>query len=442
MLVLSKGLTTGQITFIFRVVIQALSYVDVFLLGLLVLGNAPRVAPLDTHDVLNRVVGKSTSTPTALKQDFFFPLGFTLALSICFGLFVSLSDIGLIGLRACTVPGSDFQDFPASNPHTVPFYLCDAAHDVSIDSGVDERICMAWHNSTFGDESVFRTTVLHPTIQSGIAVLPHETGVKMIVGVPQLSKQQKVNIPKTLTLEVEIGCMPLGTLGGTDYFIPDSKYLAERMGQYTGPEMAFRAYILPYFNTSASDASGYYSSYNGSAGQFGWQTEMTMWYPPGLNLSAAANEVSQNITSIPPKSLKPIPAACAFYSNTDLHLTRASFFEVIHNVPNKGDTTYANYDVLTRFTLSDNTNDRRSITFTKKVHLPDIRLIYFRRRSIGPVFTQIGSAMLSFSALDIPSLGLINTDYFGANYRRISSDKMGSGLGASFLLTSTGYNGW
>ncbi|PPQ73737.1 hypothetical protein CVT26_011892 [Gymnopilus dilepis] len=595
MIVLSKGLTTGQITFIFRVVIQALSYLGVFLLTLLVLGTAPRIAPLDTHDLLNRVVGKSTSTPTALKwivQRVFrrrkdpvpsFPLAFALALSLCFGLFVSLSDIGLIGLRACTVPGSSFQDFPASvksdsdalavvssnllngtDPHTVKYYLCDSAQDVHIDVGVDERICTSWHNSTYGDESSFRnlnstdsailmprylahdqltnggdsdlntylvsasgTTVLQPTIQSGLAFLPHTTGVKMIVGVPQLARQQKVEVQKTLALEVEIGCMLLGTLGvkdaadilgGRDYFIPDSTYLSQRLEKYTGPEIlkdpltraadAFRSYIRPYFNTSAPDATGYYASYNHSAGQFGWQTEMTAWFPPGLNVSAAANEVSQNVTEaiwanctaeihqslnvdVPPQSLKTIPNACGFYQirgsaisdglavqghvemvcatttqvnmvsaslemdadnvlhytlthlPSDLHITRASFFEIVHDVPNKGDITYANYDHLDRYALSDNEHGAtRHYIFQESSIAPTSATFLSGAGSIGPVFEQVGSAMLGYSGLDIPSLGLISPDYFSANYSTSQVTRWAAGVGASFLLTSTGYNGW
>lgn len=157
MIILSNKLTTGEITFIFRIVIQILSYLGLYLLGRVVLGNAPRVAPLETHDVLNRFVGKSTTTLTSLRWIWkriirrnrdpipSLALAFAFALALLYGVTVTVSDIGLIGIRSCTVAGPSHEDFPASirsdsdalalvmtnmlngtDPHSVNSYRCDA----------------------------------------------------------------------------------------------------------------------------------------------------------------------------------------------------------------------------------------------------------------------------------------------------------------------------
>ena len=61
-MILSTSVTVGQITFVIRVAIQILAYGGAALLGLILLGNAPRVANVDTYDLINRVVGASTQT--------------------------------------------------------------------------------------------------------------------------------------------------------------------------------------------------------------------------------------------------------------------------------------------------------------------------------------------------------------------------------------------
>ncbi|KAF8885579.1 hypothetical protein CPB84DRAFT_1964745 [Gymnopilus junonius] len=92
---------------------------------------------------------------------------------------------------------------------------------------------------------------MEPSIQESLAVLPHATGVRTIVGVPRLSLQQRVDIPKDFAREPDMGCMPLGTggentdsdlarrdgLGEYEYFIPDSIYGSEKIANYTGPEI-------------------------------------------------------------------------------------------------------------------------------------------------------------------------------------------------------------
>jgi len=85
--------------------------------------------------MINRLVGKSTATKVSLKWilrrvlrknrnvSHSSLLLIALVLSLCYGLFVGLSDIGFIGLEAYTTAGSSYEDFPASikpRPTLVP----------------------------------------------------------------------------------------------------------------------------------------------------------------------------------------------------------------------------------------------------------------------------------------------------------------------------------
>ncbi|KDR71827.1 hypothetical protein GALMADRAFT_281662 [Galerina marginata CBS 339.88] len=588
MLVISNKLTTGQITFILRVVIQILSYGGLFLIGLIILGNAPRVAPLETHDVLNRVVGKSTTTITSLKwitRRVFrrsrdpIPssrLAIALALSLCYGLFVSLSDIGFIGFHSCTVAGSTYQDFPASvktdsdalalisanmingtDPHSIKSYRCDAAQPVVISVNVTERICSAWQNSTYGDPSGFRVLnstdsdilmaknlahdnntvanqldlntyfvgadgepVTTPKIQGGIAVFPHDTGVRMITNVPQLTNQQRVDIPKTLILEADMGCLPLGTLGeidptsmfaeGKDFFAPDNIYNPK----YTGPDIlkapltkaahAVRDIMLPIFNTSDVDINGYYRSINGSYGQFSWQTVVSSFFPPSTGNSTftasdltryvmgnCTQEINQLLNVSSPTN-KP-PAQCVIYQlrgsffadqspirghaemvcatttqvnmasatieadasglltlnitrlPSDLNFVQADYFEVIHDKPTPGDTTWGNYDPIYRYTLSDNPAGPLNHYIYQEFGFGGASSASFSHGAgvVGLAFSRVGDSMTGINSLGDATLGIIDPNYFSAtNFSSAKVTQLGGAVGASFLLASVGYNGW
>ncbi|KDR68901.1 hypothetical protein GALMADRAFT_230960 [Galerina marginata CBS 339.88] len=593
MIVLSDKLTTGQITFILRVVIQILSYGGMFLLGLLTLGSTPRIAPLETHDLLNRVVGKSTSTMTTCRWIFkrLSPknkdpvssksLLIVLALSLCYGIFVSVSDLGLLGIHSCTVAGSIFQDFPASiksdsdalavisanmingtDPNTIISHRCDAAEDVIVAPQITLRACTKWHNATYGDSSTFITlnstdsdvlmpknlvhdsstgngtsdvnlyfvgasgqTVTEPIIQGGLAVLPHDTGVMMIVGVPQLFRDQKVEVPKTLALEVEIGCMPLGLQGeevlsftaGQEFFIPDDIYLPKRMSDYTGPDYlqvplakaadSIRALMLPYFNSSTTYSNGFYPSYNGSFGTFSTVTQVWEWVPPGTTVSDEEQELAQNITlsiefdcmdeihqmfdvPFPSRSLQTGTAACNLYQirgsslqnqvpilghanmicatttqvnmisatletdgggaltynfsrfPSDLNIFRANYFDVVHN--DSGIAPPVLYDTMGRFTLSDNpAGPLQHYIFQERATSTTAGFTFNHGGgSIGVAFSQVGSAMVSYIGTDIGSIGVVNPNHFSTNFSTREVTKWASGVGASYLLSSIGYNGW
>jgi hypothetical protein len=277
-MILSQQLTTGQVTFILRVAIQILSYGGVFLIGLIVLSSAPRVASIRTHDVLNRVVGKSTVTFASAKWMFNYTRGrsgdpimptrllISVGLLILYTAFVSISDIGYLGLYACDTSNGHHVYYPASiktnaeasaaiainlvngtDPSTVKAYMCDSVEVINFGPNVTERNCTAWHNGTYADPIYFghlNTTdsdalmqrqlkhintsrsafidlntyyigpgpqrVDKPTITNGLAINPHPTGFQVVIVVPQLASQQRATLNQTLALEVEFGCMTLG----------------------------------------------------------------------------------------------------------------------------------------------------------------------------------------------------------------------------------------
>jgi len=73
-----------------------------------------------------------------------------------------------------------------------------------------------------------------------------QQGVKLVVGAPALAKNQVVDIPKTMAVEVEIGCLSLGVYGdvlsqgfGHDWLLTDSFYKSTRCSTtFSGPEFA------------------------------------------------------------------------------------------------------------------------------------------------------------------------------------------------------------
>lgn len=275
-MLVSSILTTGQVTFILRVAIQILSAGGLFLVGLVVLGNAPRIASVATHDVLSRIAGRETATSSSIKWLFRrgktndptstskLALGILLLLS--YSLFVKLSDVGLIGLYACTTAGPSFLDAPASvrddnralellrenmingtNPSDVKYFRCDAVEPFVLNANDTLSACTAWTNSTYADKSVFKglntsdTAVLmprqltrynhiqsdvfelngyfigplyrrtpKPVIMNGIAAVPHDSGFRAFLGIPHLPPFTRVSLPQTLALEADVGCMTIG----------------------------------------------------------------------------------------------------------------------------------------------------------------------------------------------------------------------------------------
>lgn len=592
MIVLSTNLSTEQVTLIIRVITQALSYGVPFLLGYLILGNAPRIAPLETHDLLNRIVGQSTSfystcrwiikrslgenrDPVSSK-----PLLIVLVLSLWYGAFVSISDFGILGINSCTVAGvgSSFQDFPASiksdrdalalvtanmmngtDPSTVQVHRCEASVNVIFNPRLNMTTCSEWSNSTYGNSSHFSilnstdtdvlmprgklahdsldsnatidlnmyflgasgTLVTQPTIQAGLAVFPYDTGLRLIVGVPQLFENQMVEIPKTFALEVEIGCLPLGVVGQVesnfvthDYFIPDDIYLSERLKNYTGPEylqahlskaadQVRQAILTPFFDTSSTSSNGYYPSLYPSINPPSPLTDVVSWAPPGTNSSVDQNMTyfyglfasfvdncmadiyeSVNATKIP-HDIITTASLCEFYqirgssfrdqspvlahsnmvcaTTTQLNMVSATLEMdgagvltynftrlpstinlVAANYVDGGGPTTVLYDNIWRYTLSDDPDGPLQHYIFQERAVSSTPSFLFTRGSgnIGLALAQVGSAMITYSANDIGSLGVVNPNYFSTNYTTLEVTRWASSLGASYLLSSVGYNGW
>jgi len=588
MFVISDRLTTGQVTFIFRVVIQILAYAGFFLITLIILGYSPQVAQLETHDVLNRVVGKATVTSSTFswvkkrlsrrkRNPYPTPLLLcSLIFFLLYGVFISVSDLGFLGVETCNVGGDHFHDFPASvsseaEAHTVVAanmlhgvdsksvnsYRCDSAHDVVVNENVTERICTQWHNSTYGDASAFRhlnstdsdvlmnknlarysnasagfdlnvyvmgatgSTVQEGVVNGGIAVVPHDTGVRLIVGVPQIQPQHRVNIPKTMALEVDIGCMPIGIYGsrnsldmlGYDWLVRDDTYLKTRNGNYTGPEFlrapleraadAIRTLMRPNFNTLVLDANGNVRRNRASfdPGQGAWQTSVSPWSETDNfhnSLTTSANFVLGNCTqqihqaldaNMPSKPVQTPARACGLYRlggsyvqdgiavqgrmdmvcatatsvnmvsavvdvdekgratarvshiPSDLNVVRASYFKSLAG--EQGPQPYI--PGVERYILSDNpTGNEHHFIYQGRPYSPGATTYDFSQglANAGLAFSQVGPAMLSVSPNFDGSLPIISTDYFTNKFDTSIVTKWAGGVGASYLLSSVGYNGW
>ena len=343
--------------------------------------------------ILKRIY-KRSEDPLSSKR-----LLFALILFTIYGLLASLSDIGFLGLKDCTVPYPTFDTFPASiqteadaralvvenminatDPKSIKFHQCDSASEVIIDVNVTERICSQWHNTTYDDPTLFRTlnltdsdVLMHKnlgavntttsdgfdlnnyylgtsnrivsenTTLDGLAVLPHSTGVSMVIGAPTLSKNQAVTMPKTMAVEVEIGCLSLGVIGqqvastsesGYDWFLPDTFYKPIQQSQYSGQDYLFdplqtaadtvRALIKPAFNASIVDTTSgaYIRSDNHSASSFTFQTQVDSWVPTGTvntdtllailaNCTARVHQVLN--VSNPSDPARQPAKACGFY---------------------------------------------------------------------------------------------------------------------------------
>ncbi|KAF5384386.1 hypothetical protein D9615_003134 [Tricholomella constricta] len=340
-MIISSSITIGQITLVLRVAIQILSYVGLGLISIITLASVSRVAPIDTHDTINRIVGASTATFSTVKWIFdrlcrkhadpapSTNLFLLLMLSVWYTIFISLSDVGFLGFYACSIPYADSTDFPASvnssdaaralivanivngtDLSNIKAYRCDSSGVVDL-GDIFQKNCTSWHNSTYADSEFFgglnssdsdvmmprqlthwsyqreaifdlnafyigpnTQRLLIPTIQKGLAIEPHSTGVRMVAGVPQLMPDKKVNIPLTMAVEVDVGCMTLG--------VHDSKSMSDigkvhfstngTWRSYTGPDYMenilsktvddIRSYLYTFFDPATLDANGTLTSIN------------------------------------------------------------------------------------------------------------------------------------------------------------------------------------
>ena len=408
--VLTDKVTIGELTFILRVAIRILTYGGLFLLGFIILGHAPYTGSVETHDVLNRTVGKATATKASLKwirarlfnskkdpsASRFLVLAILLSLS--YSLLSLLTDVGFIGLQPCEISGSPFNDFPASvkatsdaqdlmaknmvngtDPANVRSYRCEGSTPRDI-GGAEYQVCTSWLNTTFADAETFKklnlsdTDSLFPrtlgrykyrnsdafdlnmyfvgtqgqplwnaTLERGLAIVPHDAGVRMVVGVPNLGLQQRVTIPQTTAVEVDVTCMPLGIAAldsatafgdnSFDMLQVDEPYKATRLNRSSGPEYLrdflpkyadqVRDLVRPLFNVSTLN-NGYITSFNRSTSNQGWQTTVERYTIPTVGvpstsspslsdvLQACSDEVQTGTSALIPRS-RTYSRACGLY---------------------------------------------------------------------------------------------------------------------------------
>ena len=583
MLVLTESLTAGQITVIIRVVIQILSLGGVFLISHIILSTAPRVAPVGTHDVLNRIVGKSTSSKFSLKwilksltgrsgnPAVSTPLLVAVILSILYTLFVVLSDLGFLGIYACTTAGPSFTDYPASvntteaaqalvaaslvngsDPSAIKAYRCDSVSVVNFGNNVTERNCTSWHNSTFAEPTIFTqlnttdSAVLMPrqlrhlnqsreqyidlnsyyvgvgsrrvvstTISNGILVDPYETGLKVILGVPQLGPQEKVTLNKTFALEADVGCMALGIYSQHDPDAADAGidiYATEgNWRNYTGPDYlegilsttvdALRRYYLPFFNASSLDSSGFMYGINETQAALSAIAFITSFFPPNsygtedgstaadyilgncsnalqsqLNLTildsdtlngtmcslmSISGSTTQNGTLL--EGLSRMACASAAQINmvsatvetdefgvvtltnltrlpSDLYYLQADYWDA-QTVGN--DTTFYNFDPFERYTLADNpagpTEHYIAATWEG---LADMRSS--GPGSGGSVLSGTATVMLQPDPLSVAytAISILDVGYDQINFTTDAVTSWAGQVGATYILTSTAYNGY
>jgi hypothetical protein len=186
-MLVTETLTIGQITFIFRLIIQLLSYGGLFLFGLIIVASAPRIAPLSTHDVLNRLVGQITATKSSVvwmasyitgrSGDRSFPKGLVMSIFLftIYSSLVNLSDVGFLGIESCTTAWPTYNDFPLSvrdavsanasvtasmingtDPASVRAFRCDSSELHPFNANVSEYVCTNWQNGTYSDHSFFQ----------------------------------------------------------------------------------------------------------------------------------------------------------------------------------------------------------------------------------------------------------------------------------------------
>ncbi|KAF9443007.1 hypothetical protein P691DRAFT_764687 [Macrolepiota fuliginosa MF-IS2] len=306
-----SALDTCQVTFIFCVTIQILSFGSLFLVSLLVLGNAPHIASVATHDILSHITGHETATSASLKwllkhgktndPTSTSKLALAILLLLSYSLFTKLTDVGLISLYACTTPGPNFLDAPTSahsddcalevlhdnmvngtDPSIVRYFCCDAVEPFILNTNDTLSVCTVWTNLTYGNKSLSMFELngyfMGPlfqhismlTILNGIAVIPHNAGFHAFLGAPGLSPYTQVTLPQTIVLEANIGCMTVGMLTEADVYSifsnPIDVFYTNDNGpwrKYAGPDYLqdvvsktvdnVHAYLKPLWNMSTLD---------------------------------------------------------------------------------------------------------------------------------------------------------------------------------------------
>jgi hypothetical protein len=154
-------------------------------------------------------------------------------------------------------------------------------------------------------------------------------------------------------------------------------------------------------------------------------------------INAASATIEVDATGLTTHNITRLPS--------DLNVVQADYFDVIHNKPTPGDTTWVQYDPIYRYTLSDNSSGPLNHYIYQESLLTGPTAVTFSHGvgGISTAFASVGAAMTGISTLGDATLGIINPSYFTANNFSIAMvTKLGGAVGASYLLATVGYNGW
>ncbi|PVF94932.1 hypothetical protein CPB86DRAFT_817639 [Serendipita vermifera] len=119
-------------------------------------------------------------------------------------------------------------------------------------------------------------------ISDGTLAIPTGTGFQALFGVPHFDFDQSTTLSKTMALEVEIGCMTLGSIPiqlRVALRLPqDTFQMNETRKKYSGPDIlhdvlpnwtdAIREYVSPFSDTSILTSDGIMLSINNSSAEF------------------------------------------------------------------------------------------------------------------------------------------------------------------------------
>ena len=136
------------------------------------------------------------------------------------------------------------------------------------------------------------------TILNGIVIDPYDTGLMAVLGVPNLAPNTEVNLDTTLAVELDVGCMTIGMYAEQNLAFASSSFdIFQTNGtwrKYTGSDYMFdilanftdqiRSYVLPFFNASSIDSSGYIYT-NDTKVIFSSTANVGSWFLPTVNPS-------------------------------------------------------------------------------------------------------------------------------------------------------------
>ena len=218
---------------------------------------------------------------------------------------------------------------------------CDAAQFEDKGDSITFQVCTSWHNTTLGDPHAFAginntdsdmllprylrhvnhtrsdvfdlnmyrvlplpQLVAAPMVMNGLVAEPHDNGVRVVFGAPNLKPGNSAELQKSMAMEVEVGCMSLGMFSSqtdgntnaTDYFAVDPKRQL-----YTGPEVMrdvlqqtvdeIRDYHSPFFKLEIVD--GFRPGVNRSSSPFSEFPAIKSVTIPTTSGSASSAEVQR-----------------------------------------------------------------------------------------------------------------------------------------------------